>query len=94
MYTIAYYTLYYMRYRQQFLFFHKNHLRLLTDAAGSEDLVNDLSGDDCTALYYAVLGGRLDNVKLLVERGAKTTINSADGDGLTALHQASVCGYL
>ena len=56
--------------------------------------MNDLSGDDCTALYYAVLGGRLDNVKLLVERGAKTTINSADGDGLTALHQAAVCGYL
>ena len=79
---------------RNFYFFIKNHLRLLTDAAGSEDLVNDLSGDDCTALYYAVLGGRLDNVQLLVERGAKTTINSADGDGLTALHQASVCGYL
>ena len=56
--------------------------------------MNDLSGDDCTALYYAVLGGLLDNVKLLVERGAKTTINSADGDGLTSLHQAAVCGYL
>ena len=74
--------------------FYKNHLRLLTDAAGSEDLVNDLSGDECTALYYAVLMNGLDNVKLLVERGAKMTINSADGDGLTALHQAAVCGYL
>ena len=56
--------------------------------------MNDLSGDECTALYYAVLMGGLDNVKLLVERGAKTTINSADEDGLTALHQAAVCGYL
>ena len=67
---------------------------MLTDAPGSEDLVNDLSGDECTALYYAVLGGCFDNVKLLIERGAKTTINSADGDGLTALHQAAVCGFL
>ena len=62
--------------------------RLLTDTPGSEELVNDLSWDECTALYYTVLGGNVEIVKLLLERGGKKTINSTDIDGLSPLHNS------
>ena len=62
--------------------------RLLTNAPGSEDLVNDLSWDDCTALYYTVLGGHVDIVKLLLQRGGKNTILSTDHEGMSPLHNS------
>ena len=67
---------------------------MLTGAKHGEDLVNDLSSDNCTALYYAVLGGHIDIVNLLLERGGKQTINSTDDDGLSALHNAALCGFM
>ena len=53
--------------------------------------MNDLSGDDCTALYYAVLMGGLDNVKLLVERGAN--VNSTTKTNSTPLRAACFDGH-
>ncbi len=67
---------------------------MLTSAKDGVDLVNDLSSDNCTALYYAVLGGHKDIVKLLLQRGGKQTINSSDDEGLTALHNAALCGFM
>ena len=50
--------------------------------------MNDLSWDECTALYYTVLGGHVDIVKLLLQRGGKKTIHSTDNDGLSPLHNS------
>ena len=68
--------------------------RLLTDTPGYEDLVNDLSADYCTALYYAVVGGYLDIIKLLLQRGGKRTINDTDWGGLTPLHLSAMSGSM
>ena len=67
---------------------------MLAESSGGEELVNDLSEDCCTALYYAVLGGYIDIVHVLIQRGGKTTIDSADNFGATALHNAGMCGLL
>ena len=53
-------------------------------------MINDLSWDECTALYYTVLGGNVDIVKLLLERGGKKTVNSTDIDGMSPLHNSVI----
>ena len=56
------------------------YLRLLIEAEGYEELVNELSADNCTALYYAVcvgnLAANLEVAKLLLEKGAKRQLTS------------------
>ena len=65
---------------------------------GCKDLVNQLSADNCTALYYAVSTGtsdvNLDIAKMLLENGAKETINETDFNGQTPLHIAALNGDL
>ena len=63
--------------------------RLLAEAPGFKDLVNQFSADYCTALYYAVIAYHTDIIKLLLEKGAKEAINAQDWDGKTALHMAA-----
>ena len=63
--------------------------RLLTEAPGFKDLVNQFSADYCTALYYAVIAYHTEIIKLLLEKGAKEAINAQDWDGNTALHMAA-----
>ena len=74
------------------------YLRLLIEAEGYDELVNELSADNCTALYYAVCVGNLtanlEVVKLLLEKGAKKTINEQDYKGQTPLHMAAISGDL
>ena len=69
-------------------------LRLLTETPGSEDLVNEFSNDYCTALYYAVVSGFMDIIKLLLEKGGKKTINDTDWEGSTPLHCAAMTGSM
>ena len=66
--------------------------RILTELPNHEALVNELSADNCTALYYAVTVGNLEVSKLLMEKGGKKTINEADYNGQTALHMAALTG--
>ena len=74
------------------------YLRLLIEAEGYDELVNELSADNCTALYYAVcvgnLAANLEVAKLLLEKGAKKTINEQDYKGQTPLHMAAISGDL
>ena len=53
-------------------------------------MVNDLSWDDCTALYYTVLGGHIDIVKLLLQHGGDKTVNNTDFDGTSPLHNSVI----
>ena len=59
-----------------------------------EDLVNELSADNCTALYYACCIGNQEVAKILVEKGGKKTINEQDENGQIALHMAIMSGDL
>ena len=69
------------------------HYRLLTNVPRHEDLVNELSADNCTALYYACCVGNQEVSKILLEKGGKKTINEQDYDnGQTALHMAIMSG--
>ena len=65
---------------------------------GYEDLVNELSGDNCSALYYSICVGNiasnLEVAKLLLEKGAKKTIDEQDYNGQTSLHMAALNGDL
>ena len=65
---------------------------------GCKDLVNQLSADNCTALYYAVCTGssevNLDIAKMLLENGGKETIDAMDFNGQTPLHIAALNGDL
>jgi len=68
---------------------HYECVRLLAEAPGFKDLVNQFSADYCTALYYAAISYHTDVIKLLLENGAKEAINAPDWDGNTALHMAA-----
>ena len=68
--------------------------RILLERPDYEELVNAFSYDYCTALYYAVVKRDLDIVKLLIEKGAKKTINDCDWGGLTPLHTAAMGGFM
>lgn len=79
----------------------KGHLtcvRLLAEAKESTYLVNQLSADNCTALYYAVCTDKsevnLEIAKILLENGANETINEIDFNGQTPLHIAALNGDL
>ena len=72
-----------------------SHYRLLTNVPRHEDLVNELSADNCTALYYACCVGNQEVSKILLEKGGKKTINEQDYEnGQTALHMAIMSGDL
>ena len=68
------------------------HYRVLTSHPDCD--VNAMSGDYCTALYYAVLGNHMEIVKQLVNKGGNQTINETDWDGLTPLHNAALLGLM
>ena len=48
-------------------------------------------GPWATPLYWAVLQGHIDTVKLLLDRGAE--VDKADNNGITPLHWAAKIGY-
>ena len=67
---------------------------MLTALPGHEDLINQFNDDYCTPLYCAVVGGYIDIIKHLLEKGAKKTINETDWGGQTPLHIAAMSGNL
>ena len=71
-----------------------SHCRLLTEVPRHEELVNELGGDNCTALYYAASAGNQEVAKILLEKGGKKTIDAQDNNGQTALHLAIMTGNL
>ena len=71
-----------------------SNCRLLTEVPGHEELVNELGGDNCTALYYAASAGNQEVAKILLEKGGKKTIDVQDSNGQTALHLAIMTGNL
>ena len=78
----------------QIFYFTISHCRLLTEVPGHEELVNELGGDNCTALYYAACAGNQEVAKILLEKGGKKTIDVQDSNGQTALHLAIMTGNL
>ena len=52
----------------KYIFFSSN-FRLLTEVPKHEELVNELSADNCTALYYAACVGNQEVAKVLLEKG-------------------------
>ena len=53
-----------------------------------------MSGDYCSSLYYAVLGGHVDICRMLMERGAVQSINETDWNGMAPLHNAAQLGHM